>query len=374
MERPRLKSVFPPVPLREGVIGIGGVDHGFAAEIDDESGTLWQLLQLLDGSRSLDEVAIDMSRRFPDVSRSDVVSALADLAAAGYVEDAGRVPRPGAFRPGELERYDRNVAFFSYFTGPDESGFDVQERLKAARVAVVGLGGLGSAVALALASAGVGTLLVVDFDTVEVSNLNRQLLYTDDDVSRQKATVGAERLRIVNPHVSVESWDSRIDGIASAREVFDACDLVVCAADRPRILIHHWLNSASLLTGKPWMWGGNAGLTLRLSMLVPGATGCLECGEARDRSAFPWYDEARAWQSTEAGAPASPCIAPTAGMLGSIAALDVIKQVTGAGTPASYGGELVVDVQDLRTWRVETPPRADCPACGTAAAHVEKAS
>jgi molybdopterin/thiamine biosynthesis adenylyltransferase len=368
--RPRLKSVFSPTPLGERRIAIGGIDAGLAAEIeDDEHGNVWRLLSLLDGTRDLDGLVAGLaSGGCPAPARADIAAAVEALVAAGYVEDAAAAP-PDAFSADELERYRRNADFLSFFSPPDLSAYALQARLARSRVAVIGLGGLGASAAASLAAAGVGVLRIVDFDTVELSNLNRQVLYTEADVGRPKTAAAAQRLRRVNPNVAVEPVDRRVAGVEDARALIAGFDFLVCAADRPRVLIHSWLNAAAAAERVPWAWGSNSGLTAQMGMLHPGRTACLECQERTDRARHPWYDAAQRWEREVLGErDVNPCIAPVSMMLGGMLALDVVFFLTRATPPASCGATLSVDLPSGERERraVETHP--DCATCARAAA------
>src|ERR1039457_3896480 len=123
----------------------------------------------------------------------------------------------------ELQRYSRHLLL-------PEIGVDGQRRLKAARVLIVGVGGLGSPAALYLAAAGVGTLGLVDFDVVDESNLQRQILYGTSDVGRSKLASAIDRLRDANPHVTLEPHDEAFDA-GNARRLVDAYDLVIDGTD-----------------------------------------------------------------------------------------------------------------------------------------------
>jgi len=145
----------------------------------------------------------------------------------------------------EIRRYGRHLTL-------PEVGVEGQRRLKASRVLVVGAGGLGSPLALYLAAAGVGTLGLVDFDTVDVSNLQRQILYGASDVGRPKLDVALERLREINPHVEVVPHRVRLDS-GNALEIVSDYDLVVDGSDN--FPTRYLVNDACVLAGKPNVYG-----------------------------------------------------------------------------------------------------------------------
>ncbi len=366
MHRPRIKSVFPPFPIGDGLIRIGGVDYGTAAELqDDAQGHLWHLLGLLDGTRTTQELVAAMQQYDPLVPAADVEETLAVLIENGYLEDAQQQPAPESFSAAEVERYRRNFEFFSYFNVPPFNSYEVQERLKRARVTVLGLGGLGSFVALSLAAAGVGDLLLVDDDTVELCNLNRQVLYTDDDLGRSKCEAAVKRLTQVNPHIQVHACQVHVSGVEEARACFAGRDLLICAADRPRIRLYEWLNAAAVAEGVAWLRGANDGMTVNLFLHVPGKTACFECEQIRAYEQHPWYQRYIQYAMEVIGdRTINPCTAPVAGLIGNFAALEAVKYLTGVVQPAVYDRKLVFDLRAMEIFYVPGERMPNCPACG----------
>jgi len=364
MWRPRVKSVFPPMPIDERTIAIGGADYGLAAELhDDEDRHLWQLLGLLDGSRSQEEIVAEIRRADPAVPAGDVEAAIQALAEAGYVEDAP-ITLPKMFSSAEVERYRRNVEFFSFFSRHPGTGYDFQDRLKRARVTVLGVGGLGSYVALALGAAGVGDLQLVDDDVVEEHNLNRQVLYTSADVGTSKVTAARDRIVAINPYIKVTAVSARVGSVEDARGCFVDRDLVICAADRPRIQIYEWLNAAAVAEGVAWIRGANDGLTVNTFLHVPGQTACFDCEQRHALATYPWYGALLQFAKETLGdRTVNPCTAPIAGLIGSLTALEAVKYLTGAATPVIYNRKLTIDLQTLETRLTEGVRDPSCPVC-----------
>jgi len=372
MRRPRVKAVFPPIPLGDGKIRIGGFDLGIAAELDDdEKGRTWHLLTLLDGSNTVSDLGHKMRAYDPTVGHEDVVAAVDALADAGYLEDAAEAP-PAVFTSDEVERYRRNIEFFSFSsTAP---AYDMQLRLKQANVTVLGVGGLGTYVALALTALGVGNLHLVDDDVVELANLNRQVLYTVDDIGRPKVAAAADRLSLVNPHVRITTALDKVTGPADARAVLAGRDLLVCAADRPRLLLYDWLNEAALAERVPWIRAGNAGLTISAFLHVPYETACFDCVQRTAAEEFPWFEAMNRYIVEQLHDTAmNPCIAPVAGLLGSVVAMEVTKYLTGATRSALFNRRMILDLARMELIYVDGRRREDCPACGHAPAVLEEA-
>jgi bacteriocin biosynthesis cyclodehydratase domain-containing protein len=365
MNRPRVKSVFPPIPLDGGIIRIGGADFGIAAEIkDDEQRHVWQLLQLLDGTRTMSQLVEEMRARDPQLAAADVHGAVAMLEEAGYLDD-GALPPPAVFSPDETERYRRNAEFFSFFNLPPLTGYDFQARLREARVTVLGLGGLGSYVALALAAAGVGDLLLVDDDNVELHNLNRQVLYTDADVGTPKTLAAARRVAQANPHVAVSTLTRRVSDVNDARACMRGRNLLICAADRPRIRIYDWLNEAALIEGVPWVRGANDGLTVNLFLHVPGQTACFACEQRRAHATVPGYGATIRYAMEHVGdRTVNPCTAPVSGLIGSLVALEAVKLLTGVTQPVILNRKLIFDLQTMQIRFNDGVRDPGCEACG----------
>lgn len=370
MQKPCIKSVYPPFPVGDGMIRIGGVDYGMAAEIsDDDQGHMWQLLCLLDGTHTTAEVIDAMQRHDPSLHADDVESAITALIDGGYIEDAAHQPSPEVFSEREIERYRRNFEFFSYFHLPPLSNYDLQTRLKRSRVTVLGLGGLGSYVALSLASIGVGDLLLVDDDVVELCNLNRQILYAERDLGQYKCDAAIRRLAEVNPHVSVTARNLRVSSIEDARACMAGRDLLICAADRPRIRIYEWLNAAAIAESVAWMRGANDGMTVNLFLHVPEQTACFECGQIEAYARLPWYKHIIRYATEVIGdRTINPCTAPVAGLIGNLAALEVVKYLSGVMLPAIYNRKLVFDMHTMEITYVQGKRLSDCPVCGVKSA------
>ena len=241
------------------------------------------------------------------------------------------------FSDDEIERYARHLVLF-------EVGGPGQQRLKAARVGLIGLGGVGAPAALYLAAAGIGTLRLIDDDTVALSNLQRQIAFDVADIGRPKVDAGAETLTALNPHVRVEPFAGRLT-VATAARLVEGCDVVVDGTDdfETRFAVNAACVAARipLVSGALGRWNGQVGVfTGRpcYRCLVPGAPPEAEtCARVG-------------------------VIGALAGVVGSMVALETIKLIAGAGQPLAgrlliYGGL----AGTARTVTVAADP--DCPVC-----------
>jgi molybdopterin/thiamine biosynthesis adenylyltransferase len=258
------------------------------------------------------------------------------------------------------QRYDRQLAYFADVR-PGEAA-RLQAILRRARVAIVGVGGLGTWTASALACAGVGHLTLVDDDTVDLSNLNRQVLFRRADLGRPKVEVAAEALRAFDPALSVDSRRTRVGGAADAERVAAGHDFVIELADWPPYALGRWMDAACWPAGIPRMTAALFPPRVRIGpSYVPGATPCLACQEAVSKAAFPLYDELAALRTEHPTV--SPTLGPPCALIGGVIAMDVVHHLTGIAAPSTLGAALIVDLRDMRVEREPVPRRAGCDRC-----------
>ena len=242
----------------------------------------------------------------------------------------------------ERQRYDCQLVL-------KEVGERGQDALRAGSVLVVGAGGLGAPVLFYLAAAGVGRIGIVDDDVVELSNLQRQILFTTADIGRPKAEVAAERLAALNPEVTIEPHAARLDA-ATAFSLIDRYDVVVTAVDN--FATRYLLNDACVLHRKTLVDGAVLRMTGLAMTVKGGETACYRC-------LFPEPPPpAGVISCSEAGV-----LGPIPGLIGSIQALEVIKVLTGAGRPL-YDRLLQYDGGAMTFSEVEIARVPSCPVCG----------
>ncbi|GAB3441850.1 ThiF family adenylyltransferase [Actinophytocola sediminis] len=345
-----------------GRIRIGGVVHGIATDVHDPDGWIWALLGILDGSRTTDQAIAELITVFPARSADEVRSAIDDLVQAGYVEDAG-APPPAELSAAEQERYGRGLALLAWMDRtPLGTSRDAQSRLRRARVVVLGLGGVGGAGALALTISGVGHVHCVDGDVVELSNLNRQLLFTEQDVGRSKVAAATDRLRTYNSAVTVTGEQRTVDGPDAVRELVAGSDVLLLAADQPR-QVRDWVNRVCLATGTSWVCAGYHGPQVGVGLYRPGGP-CYECARTAVRNRRLGRPPRPLWAgagSTRVQA-ANAVSANVTGLLAAHAVMSLITGVPALRTNCQFGFNLVT----LQDSVAVGPPAAvpDCPACG----------
>jgi molybdopterin/thiamine biosynthesis adenylyltransferase/rhodanese-related sulfurtransferase len=243
----------------------------------------------------------------------------------------------------ELLRYARHLSL-------PEVGPEGQEKVKNAHVLCIGTGGLGSPLALYLAAAGIGTLGLVDFDVVDYTNLQRQIIHTTPDVGRSKVQSATEKITAINPFVNVEAINDKLTS-ANALELFEKYDTIADGTDN--FATRYLVNDACVLTGKPNVFASVFRFEGQASVFATEAGPCYRC----------LYPE-----------PPPPGMVPSCaeggvlgvlpGLLGIIQATEVIKLVCGIGQPL-IGRMLLVDALAMKFQELKLKKDPACPVCGT---------
>lgn len=264
-----------------------------------------------------------------------------------------------AYNP--ADRYSRHALFYELSGAESER---VQRRLGNARVVLLGCGGIGSLVAATLATAGLGELVLVDGDHVELSNLTRQFLFTEADIGLPKAEVLSRGLQRRNSSCRVRPVVREVTNPAGLKHLPE-CGLLVVSADSPGLT--GTVNAHCVSTGTTWMnacyvndiavWG---------PLVVPGTTGCWDCRPLTAR--LPEEDrDLAALVARVNGRYQAPSNGPVNMLASSLAALDVLRHLGGFGTPASLNRRMGVWSHDLALDQQDARRDPDCPTCAEAA-------
>ena len=246
----------------------------------------------------------------------------------------------------EVMRYSRHMII-------PEVASDGQKRLKNAKVLAVGAGGLGSPTLLYLAAAGVGTLGIVDFDVVDESNLQRQVIHGQSDIGRSKAESARDSVKEINPLVEVILHQTRLDS-TNVMEIFEGYDLIVDGTDN--FATRYMVNDAAFLLGKPYVWGSIFRFDGQASVFWPTAPGdsapCYRClyPEPPPPGMVP--------SCAEGGVLGVLCAS-----IGAIQTTEAVKLITGIGDPL-VGSLMVYDALDMDYRKIRIRKDPECPLCG----------
>jgi adenylyltransferase/sulfurtransferase len=243
----------------------------------------------------------------------------------------------------ELRRYGRHLVL-------PQVGTEGQRRLKDARVLLVGAGGLGSPAALYLAAAGVGTLGLVDFDVVDITNLQRQVIHGTSDLGRPKLDSASDRIREINPHVHVEQFDTALQS-SNALGIARDFDVVVDGTDN--FPTRYLVNDTCVLLGKPNAFGSVLRFEGQASVFATADGPCYRClfREPPPPGLVP--------SCAEGGV-----LGVLPGLVGTLQATETIKLITGAGESLA-GRLLLIDALTMQFRMINVRRDPECPACGT---------
>ncbi len=242
----------------------------------------------------------------------------------------------------QYERFSRHIQL-------QDIGVEGQKKLLDARVLIIGVGGLGSPVSLYLAAAGVGTLGVADSDVVDISNLQRQICHSTNDVSRPKVLSAKEKMQAINPDLHVITYEEYVGG-DSIRALVREYDFVVDGADN--FATKFLINDACVLEKVPFSHGGVLRFDGQTMTVIPGDSACYRCVFKN-----PPPGEA-AMTCSQAG-----IMGAVAGMLGTIQAAEVVKWITGVGE-LLLNRLLTFDALSMRFREIELAPQPSCGVCG----------
>jgi molybdopterin/thiamine biosynthesis adenylyltransferase len=240
----------------------------------------------------------------------------------------------------EKQRYDRQIMIYGF-------GEEGQEKLKKAKVFIAGAGGLGSPVAIYLAAAGIGTIRIADHDTIELSNLNRQVLHWEENVGGRKVDSAAAKLKKLNPNIKIETIADTITEANVSQLVGDS-DLIVDAMDN--LPTRYLLNKTAIEKNIPFFHGAVYGFEGRAMTVIPGKTACLNC----------LYHNARVPKKK------FPVIGVTPAVIGCIQATEVIKYLTGLGELLT-NRILNYDALSMKFTEFTIKKDPNCEICGKAA-------
>lgn len=237
--------------------------------------------------------------------------------------------------PNELIRYSRQLTI-PYL------GEEGQEKLKGSRVTVIGIGGLGCFSTLSLAAAGIGNLKLVDFDLVERSDLNREILFGEEDLRQKKVIVAQKKLSALNPYIQITPiYDELVE--ENAIQIVEGSQIVVDGTDN--LLTRMVINSVCVKLRIPFIFAGIARFRGMITTIIPGKTPCLAC-----------------FNPEGAGTGCLGVVAPTPAILANIQVLETIKILTGR-KPSLVGKLLLFNGDDVKFRSYDITRNPECPVC-----------
>ena len=312
-------------------------------------------IELVDELRDRWQTADALAQRF-GCDRRLIQHKLDALVAADLVV-VSSLPAEPPLAGDDAERFSRQLPYLAELG--DEAG--LQRRLRASTVVVIGCGGLGTWVVATLACIGVGRVVVVDDDRVELSNLNRQILYTRGDIGESKAASVARWLEAFDPSIETSVLEHRIASSGDVAPLANGADVVVLAADWPPYEIGRWVNEACVAARVPFIVAGQLPPLIKVGpTYMPGEGPCWACHETAVADASHAYEDYVAFRSSRPITAAT--IGPASCVAGGLMGLELLHLLTGHG-PATRDAALLVDMRTLTVRREHIQRDPACCAC-----------
>jgi adenylyltransferase/sulfurtransferase len=246
-----------------------------------------------------------------------------------------------------FEKYARQILL-------PEVGETGQEKLQAARVLLIGAGGLGSSCSTYLAAAGVGNIGICDNDTVELSNLNRQILHNPKRIGTLKVNSAQQTLMTVNPEINIATYPERLNNADRLGRVIEAYDVIIDCSDN--LPTRYIINTACIEANKPWIYGAVNGFDGQIMTIIPSRGPCYRC-------LYPSAAHSREKR-------VSPVIGVTPGIIGIVQAAEAIKLILNIGK-ALVGRLLFIDLLEMTVAEFGISKNAVCMSCGEKASSLE---
>ncbi|MBW5446198.1 ThiF family adenylyltransferase [Cohnella sp. CFH 77786] len=363
--KPMVKKTVFIREKEKGLLRVGELTPDRAAEIEDEDGFVQQLIQRMDGTRTIDQIWADLQSIDSPLTADELSEFISELDSFGLLDNLASAAY-NSFSSAELERYKANLNYFTSSSSLAYSPWEMQRRLNRAKITIIGVGTLGSGVLFNLAGLGVENIRIVDFDRVELSNLNRQLLYKEEDIGRRKIDAAMEFIRSFHSRMKLECIPVEIRSTADAENAIAGSDFVVLAADQPSFLLERWVNQACVKLGIPFIGGGVNGVEGQLYTVVPGRTGCLDCNYLNHSRQDEEYLRFLQQYISSGFRMPSTAIAPNYMILTGMACGEAVRLITRTSDMQSEGKVVSIHFETFQTAiKMDfTSPSPDCPTCG----------
>jgi molybdopterin-synthase adenylyltransferase len=333
-----------------------------AVEINDSSGFISEVCSLMDGKLNFNVLSKKLAIKFPKEAQY-LHDLLTVLDQEGLLEDVFN----NSFHhlsDYDLNRWARNFEFFSAHSHAKDNKYNYQEKLKSVKVALLGLGGVGSHILYDITALGVHNICAVDFDRIDLSNLNRQILYNESDIGKLKVEVAKERILKFLPQANLEFHNKKLSSAKDIEKIIKGSDIVISVLDQPRDKIIDWLNLACVKLNIPFMCGAFDSKSAVYYSVLPGKTGCIECWKITARKTKPLFQEIIQSKNFVSSASLNVAISPLISVLTGLILTDFLKIITEISPPKSLGNLCAFDFRTAQIEIIESWEKAStCQIC-----------
>lgn len=358
---PKVKP-FVEFCWRDGVVSFFKIP-GLSIDLNDESQFIYNVCCMMDGITSFQVMKEKISSIYPKESPflEDLLTALDN---EYLIEDSFYNFSDSTIDA--TERWSKNTEFFGSYSRANENKYQKQKTLSEIKVTILGLGGVGSNVLLNLAALGVLNFRIVDFDEVSLSNLNRQILYSEADVGRYKCDIAKSKILQFSPKANIEQFNKKLACEKDIMDIVSGQDFVIAAADIPRDKILDWVNSACVTFKIPYICGGLDSLWATYFSIIPGMSGCMECWKKSASHHSSLYQEIVQTDHFVSSLSPNVAIMPMISMVSGLISTEFLKIVTAISEPSAIGKLCVFNFKTAHITVQETWKRSlECSVCNT---------
>lgn len=348
MKFPYFKKQLSLIPYGEK-LSIGATPD-FALEVTDQSGLVYDILCNCNGRNTIEDIFNKLKSKYNELDFEEVDDIIGRLSDYPIVLEDYALTIESSLTSREIERHSRTMNFLSNFDPFGKEKVNYMKRIIDSSVLIIGLGGVGSSLAMNLAALGVQKLYGVDFDKVDLSNLNRQLLYSEADVGSLKTEAAKKRLDMFDSSIQFNTFQLEIKCAEDVEKLIKQynIDFVFCAADQPSIWIYKWINEACHRTKTAWIYGGNSEASSYFQTIIPRETSCFNCRELNlkqfsSEGYFKYSEVQKNGYATQ-----NNCLAATSSCITSFMIFDFIRYITKFESPRVINQLFTLDYRDYR--------------------------
>ncbi len=262
---------------------------GSAIVMDDPTGFIASTCKLMDGNVTLSELTTLLEERHPN--EAPYLENLLDVLDESKLLEDTTTNKPGKLTAYDITRWQRNIEFFGAYLKASENKYAAQLKLQSIKVTLLGLGGAGSHLLYDMAALGILHIKAVDFDKVELSNLNRQILYNESDIGHFKTDIAKNRILQFCPNANIQFINKKIISHEALGEIISGQDIVISVIDQPREHIIDWVNISCVKHNIPFICGAFDWKWALYYSVMPRKTGCIECWKNSARKSKILFQE-----------------------------------------------------------------------------------
>ncbi|HVV69211.1 MAG TPA: ThiF family adenylyltransferase [Gammaproteobacteria bacterium] len=335
---------------------------GKAKAIADPSGFIYSLCQLIDGKKSVELIKSTLKNQYPqEVNYLEEALRVFD---ENYLLEDAFLSMPAALTDYDAKRWSRNIELFGLYSKINENKYAHQLRLKTIKVALFGLGGLGSHILYDLVAIGVQNIRAVDYDKVELSNLNRQILYNETDLGTSKTEAAKKRIDQFLPSNNITFINKKITSEHDIGLIIKDCEIAICVADKPKKEMLGWLNAACVKHKVIFINGGVDVNRALYTTVSPGETGCIECWKSNVAQKDSLAHELLQLEPAE-DSPDAPAVVNFVSLLTGLMLTEFLKIATKISRPQALGRLMSVDFDTVQIVEAESwEKNPECLVCG----------